>query len=373
MFSDTLKIPMSATPAEVRSSFLAISMTCHPDKVRANNDLNDSEKEKLKAQFLAVKSAYDTLKDSTKRREYDEDLAWKNRDRAWDMDDDNLSADDIGRSDKRFGKASNDFSAWSSGSGLPRYYERRMERKRHNWSPTVDEDENGNASGSRSSSWFHSWFKDTGPSANYGSNKSDKFSFRSFGEDLDNDIDMGGSVKNIIKVSILAWSGFLLAVGGFWLWYSTVIEANPEKLRERAARAKANNAWLHAIPPPVGVGFQDPSNTLILRSDTYNMAPRRVRRGKEPIEQVIEDGDAQEPEKSPEAGNSKRESFTGPKKFEPPEDLEPSKLNFELDPTIVKAMNTAHQRKLSAVLASAECVTNIKVINKDTTSDTHSP
>ncbi|KAJ3412201.1 hypothetical protein HDV05_001111 [Chytridiales sp. JEL 0842] len=338
---DTLGISRSATTADVKSRYLEISMKCHPDKARSNPDLTESQRSEMKAQFLAAKMAYETLRDSSKRREYDDELAWK----EGTLYDEDLELG-VGDASRRTGKASSDFSAWSSYSGLPRYWEKRSEMKRKHWSARMDDAEDGNESGGPFSR-FASWFRDSPTYASYqGTDKASTksgFSFRSFGENLDNGIDMGGSVKSIIRLSIIAWGGVFLFVGGWWLWYKHTVEVSPEKFKERAAKRHASTQWLFQPPPIQGGGYQNPQSTLMLKSEMYKTAPRRVRKGSEPIEPAA----SIEKEYESRASNSKESDQESQDK----QDKEVIIPHFELDSTIVDAMNAAHQRRLTAAMS----------------------
>jgi DnaJ-class molecular chaperone len=63
-FYKILEVQRSATPAEIKKAYRAMSLKWHPDK----NPDDDQAKEK----FQDVSSAYEVLSDPDKRRKYDQ-------------------------------------------------------------------------------------------------------------------------------------------------------------------------------------------------------------------------------------------------------------------------------------------------------------
>ena len=62
-FYNTLEIPETATPDEIKKSYRRLSMLYHPDKNKNNPDAT--------AKFQKISEAYETLSDSDKKKEYD--------------------------------------------------------------------------------------------------------------------------------------------------------------------------------------------------------------------------------------------------------------------------------------------------------------
>ncbi|CRG85446.1 DnaJ domain protein [Talaromyces islandicus] len=62
---ETLNVPVTATAAEIKKQFYALSLKHHPDRNRS--DPNATER------FANISSAYQTLRDSSKRARYDRD------------------------------------------------------------------------------------------------------------------------------------------------------------------------------------------------------------------------------------------------------------------------------------------------------------
>ncbi|ODV92495.1 hypothetical protein CANCADRAFT_1090 [Tortispora caseinolytica NRRL Y-17796] len=63
-----LQVKPDASVIEIKRQFYKLSQKLHPDKFHS---ASDEECENAKAQFLRVKESYDVLRDTTKRREYD--------------------------------------------------------------------------------------------------------------------------------------------------------------------------------------------------------------------------------------------------------------------------------------------------------------
>jgi len=59
-----LGVPRSAGPDEVRKAYNKLAMKWHPDK-------NPSDTVKAELVFMAIKDAYETLSDPSKRKRYD--------------------------------------------------------------------------------------------------------------------------------------------------------------------------------------------------------------------------------------------------------------------------------------------------------------
>jgi DnaJ family protein A protein 2 len=60
---DTLEVPETATPAEIKKAYRRLSLVHHPDKNRGNTDVS--------GKFQKINEAYEILSDENKRREYD--------------------------------------------------------------------------------------------------------------------------------------------------------------------------------------------------------------------------------------------------------------------------------------------------------------
>ena len=60
---DTLEVPETATPAEIKKAYRRLSLIYHPDKNRGNADIS--------GKFQKINEAYEILSDENKRREYD--------------------------------------------------------------------------------------------------------------------------------------------------------------------------------------------------------------------------------------------------------------------------------------------------------------
>ncbi|MCL2513478.1 MAG: DnaJ domain-containing protein [Oscillospiraceae bacterium] len=70
-YYDLLKIPISASPAEIKSAYRKLAKTYHPDM---NHGKSAKERTYGEAKFRQVKDAYEILIDGEKRREYDRKL-----------------------------------------------------------------------------------------------------------------------------------------------------------------------------------------------------------------------------------------------------------------------------------------------------------
>lgn len=60
---ETLEVPETATPAEIKKAYRRLSLIHHPDKNRGNSDIS--------GKFQKINEAYEILSDENKRREYD--------------------------------------------------------------------------------------------------------------------------------------------------------------------------------------------------------------------------------------------------------------------------------------------------------------
>lgn len=67
-FYEVLQIPHNSSLKEIKSQYYKLCKLLHPDTKNTTEDLNES-------QFQEITTAYETLKDSKKRREYDRSLA----------------------------------------------------------------------------------------------------------------------------------------------------------------------------------------------------------------------------------------------------------------------------------------------------------
>lgn len=74
-FYEILEIPKSSSLSEIKLQFKKLSKKYHPD---LNNHLPEEEKKHNSDKFIRIVNAYETLKDKSKRAEYDRNLSRPN-------------------------------------------------------------------------------------------------------------------------------------------------------------------------------------------------------------------------------------------------------------------------------------------------------
>lgn len=72
-YYEILKVSKEATQQEIRKAYINLAQKLHPDKVKPE------EREKANKIFIQIKTAYNTLSDEKKKKEYDRDLEKKNK------------------------------------------------------------------------------------------------------------------------------------------------------------------------------------------------------------------------------------------------------------------------------------------------------
>jgi hypothetical protein len=104
----TLKVPPSASEAEIRHAYRALAKLYHPDRVPINR------RGWARKQMARVNVAYETLSDPRKRARYDRLHGYTNAQTGQDTQDDTTSGE----------------SAWRARRGRERWRRRRIERWR---------------------------------------------------------------------------------------------------------------------------------------------------------------------------------------------------------------------------------------------------
>ncbi|KAK6462491.1 putative DnaJ like protein [Scheffersomyces coipomensis] len=112
-----LEIPTNSTIKEIKHQFKKLSKKYHPD---LNPSLDNDEKEALNDKFINIVTAYDTLKDIKRKKEYDQDILGRSSHRNnYGFGSNNQSNREREWHNKYYGEAKYySKSGSSSGSGL---------------------------------------------------------------------------------------------------------------------------------------------------------------------------------------------------------------------------------------------------------------
>ncbi|KAJ3106482.1 hypothetical protein HDU97_006269 [Phlyctochytrium planicorne] len=245
---EILNLPPTATAAEIRSQFLTLSLETHPDRIPST--ATAEEKKLYMRQFLRTKTAYEILRDPTKRMEYDLQIGAVGLKRG----------PSAGGADSVV-KASSDFSAWSTASGVPpdwlRYTEEEKSKGWKRWAGRVervhDEDENDEedeellewsrkkGSGpvtfkdrmrmSVGRTWRR-WKRKMG-----NTNQTSPYAAAAGVRELNYE-DMP-ITKDTLVITGGVWAVVLGLSGLAWFYFIQKLDANPEELAKRNAAAKA--------------------------------------------------------------------------------------------------------------------------------------
>ena len=197
-FYELLKVQPASSQADIKSSFYELSKLYHPDKV-----LSLSERPAALAQFLAIKEAYETLSNPSKRVLYDQSLG--------------LSSLGLGALHSK----SADFSAWSSPSGIPpqwTVYQERASDQTKSWNP----------------------FAFTGSQS-------------AFMQDGSHGIAQdAASPWTFVYVLLTGSLVFIGSVGGLLLYYQFAIEKSPSQMQDDINRHRARAIVLEFNPNDQG-------------------------------------------------------------------------------------------------------------------------
>ncbi|KAJ3206755.1 hypothetical protein HDU67_007959 [Dinochytrium kinnereticum] len=219
--SEVLGVHPTSRPEEIRSRFLTLTLETHPD--RCPPTATDPERQLFTRRFLRAKTAYEVLKNPVSRREYDARIG---------------VTDGKGGGGSMGVNASSDFSAWSSASGVPPFYEQPRQTGWQKWGGEVRE-EKGEEEDDEELEW--------------GGRKRTvrekvALKFRRLGRKVfGNSRPRGatlmdedeGITKDTLVVIASVWGVMLMLGGGAWLWYVSKVENDPAEMARRNASAKA--------------------------------------------------------------------------------------------------------------------------------------
>ncbi|KAJ3327307.1 DnaJ sub C member 9, partial [Blyttiomyces sp. JEL0837] len=327
----TLDVPQDATPKTIKDRYISISLECHPDRISSSN-LSEKEKQQRAARFLAVKLAYDVLKNAEARRDYDAMLDLRE-----------------GRTPNyTSARPSSDFSAWSTASGVPsgwEAYKDEVLREKQRYWPFRRSDSDDD---SVDSSWWAA----------------------SAGMEFESAASTKKETKAVLFTLLGVWTVTISLIGGSLLYYYIKIDSDPALMVERNAKHRENSdRWLYPSWMisgatssqefyPVTVNGQPrvitPNGTLI----TQPVATRR-----RDIEKRKSQTDNQHDEFNAEGETGKANA---------------TKINVVIDSRIIENLNAAHRRQWTVAQSAltehiqAERPVNVNEMSAEVAQETES-